>query len=287
MPAFKSAIEIVNLLDKDGKVVGYATGTPEEAAAMSQAVWTSAQGAGAASLLGALKCALTARIQDSRRGAEAKGVLVDGNVFSTDIASQVKYAAALIHCMRNPGFTTSWKTANNGYVTLSAADIEATCSSVLEYIQLCYAWDQSMLAKIDAATTVDELRAMDLDEGRPTGCLPKGTVASPKRPEVVKGECVGSKGRAAVSETSTDTAGQVTATPAGLLSALAPGEIVTVKFSKPFAAAPHVVLWPASSHASTIKFQPYVTATTTDFTLNGTVALNANKEYAWNYIATP
>jgi Domain of unknown function (DUF4376) len=286
----RSAIEVVDLLDKDGRVVGYATGTPEETASMSQAVWTSNSSPGAATALDALKAAMTARIQDARQSAESKGVLIGHDVFATDIASQVKYAAALIHTMRNPGFETSWKTANHGYVALKAADIEATCATVLAYIQLCYAWDQAMLAKVAAAGSVEELRSLDLDEGRPEGCLPYDTQAAKPiparlkgaggRPEVSKGECAGTRGRVSLEDRSTDTAGQVVVNASGLSVT---GEMATVNFAVPYDTAPHVVLQATNANASTLKYQPFVTATTTGFTLNGTTALGTNKEFTWTY----
>lgn len=288
----RSAISVVDLLDKDGLVVGYATGTPEETAVMSRAVWTSSQGTGSATALDALKRAMTERIQDARRAAEAKGVMVNENVFSTDIASQVKYVAALIHTMRNPSFETSWKTVNNGYVTMKASDIEVTCASVLTYIQMCYAWDQSMLASIAAAKTVEELRSLDLDAGRPAGCIPQGAHPGPPLPtrlkgegacpDVSKGDCAGPRGRASLTDTSTDTAGQIVVNASGLIS-VATGVIATVTFAVPYGTAPHVALQPASANASTLKYQPFVTATTTGFTLNGTTALSTNKEFAWTY----
>lgn len=288
----RNAIEIVDLLDKEGRVVGYATGTAEETAVMSKAVWTTQGPSSPATALDALKAAMTTRIQDARRSAESKGVLVGQNVFSTDIESQIKYAAAMIHTMRNPSFEAAWKTVNNGYVTLDAAAIDVTCSTVLAYIQTCYAWDQSMLAKIDAAETVDELRALDLDDARPAGCLPEGVrpttpVARKLKgegacPEASKGDCAGPKGRASLEDTSTDVAGRIIVNSSGLIT-VATGVIVAVQFATPYDTPPHVVLQAASASASTLKFQPFVTSTTTGFTLNGTTALATNKEYAWTY----
>lgn len=167
-------ITIVDLLDKDGRVVGYATGTAQETHKLSQSVWTptATTAKTMCAATDVLKAAMTTRVQDTRRAAESNGVTINGNVFATDIGSQVKMVAALVQTLRDPTFSVIWKTLDNKYITLEAKGLSDACTSMLQYIQTCYSWEQTLLGKIDAAKTVTELQAIDMTADKPKGTLP-------------------------------------------------------------------------------------------------------------------
>lgn len=165
-------ITIVDLLDKDGKIVGYATGTAKETEKLAQSVWTASNtSAKACAATDVLKAAMTTRVQDTRRAAESNGVTINGNIFATDIGSQVKMVAALVQTLRDPTFSVVWKTLDNKYVTLEAKGLSDACTSMLQYIQTCYSWEQTVLSRIEAAKTITDLQAIDMMAGKPQGTL--------------------------------------------------------------------------------------------------------------------
>lgn len=162
-----SEIVVCPLYDTDGNLVSYIAGTESETSRMSAEAWTSTGDPGSA--LGCFKEYAIARMKEARAHAEVDGVMVNGNVFTTDPASQIKYVAILLHVSRNSGYTGVWKTINNGFVTLDATGVQAMCMSVMDYIQACFAWEQESLSKIEDAASIEELRALDLSVGKPAG----------------------------------------------------------------------------------------------------------------------
>lgn len=369
-------LTVVNLLDKNGKVVGFATGTEQETSTLSQSVWTSSSASRTlnTTAIDSLKSAMTLRVQDYRRSAEANGVMINGNLFATDIASQVKYVGALVHSTKNPLFTTSWKTVNNGYVKIDSQGISDTCLSVLAYIQMCYAWEQSMITSIESSTTIQQLQILDITAGKPSGVLPTqnvpvsdpGTVTTGKLivsseatitaltvtgtatvgplnaavtkvttlnstsitntgtlssgatsvaslvsagalngatmtttgitaakkfkgnsgvPTIARGLGSGTTSIVTMTAGSTDTAGQISVTPAGLITPLSGSPIATITFNNVYATAPFVIIHPSSLNSGALQYQPYVTSSTTGFTLSvsNTGNLSSGIAYTWMY----
>jgi len=83
--------------------------------------------------------------------------------------------------------------------------------------------------------------------------------------------------------TGSDAAGQISIITGTLPSVSAVA--VTVTFNAAYGTAPYVVIWPANAAAATLGFLPYVSSTTTTFTINtGSIALGGSTTYLYNYV---
>lgn len=160
-------IVVVPLMGADGSLVRWVAGTELDTSRMAAQVWTSTSEPGTA--ISCFKDYAICLIQHARENAEKDGVLVNGNVFPTDSAAQVKYLGILVYASSNPSYTGVWKTVNNSYVTLDAAGIHELCEAVKIHIQACFAWEQHITDKIELAETVEQLQAIDMNSGKPVG----------------------------------------------------------------------------------------------------------------------
>lgn len=236
----------------------------------------------------ALKDFLTSHTQTLRQQAEEAGVLVDGNVFSTDISSQVKYVGILVYAALNRDYTGSWKTMNTGFVTLDAAGVSIMCACVMAYVQVCFGWEQYVLSQIAAATTVAELQAIDLETGRPAGQLPgyilaglhaaggafgSGIVQGTKfkgtsgAPTIEAGAGAGDTASVSLSAGSSDSAGQISVAASGTIDAATGAVVAAVTFHSAYATAPFVIVTAANAAAGALANAPYVAVSTTGFSL--------------------
>jgi hypothetical protein len=160
-------LRVVPLLDGGGKVAGYAAGTAAETAKLASMRW--APNATPGTAFDALKTRMTQTLQAERLLAEGDGVMVNGDVFSTDAGSQTKYVGIFLFVSQNPAYSGTWKSHNHGFVTLDASGVSAVCYAVMAYIEACFAWERDALALIDAARTVEDLLAIDVRAGKPEG----------------------------------------------------------------------------------------------------------------------
>lgn len=292
-----NGLVVVELMDAQGQVAGYTAGTAAEVEGLAGTVWTSTDEP--ATALDTLKAYMVDCTQTARQTAEEKGVMVDGNVFSTDINSQVKYIGILIYAAMNRDYSGTWKTANNGFVTLDAAGVSVMCACVMAYIQMCFGWEQYILYQISTATTVEQLQAIDLVTGRPDGQLPEYVVAglhaaggafgsgallgtsltvsgvasatkfkgASATPDIAGGPGAGTTAVVSLTSGSTDSAGQVSVVSSGMIDATSGAVIATVTFATEYATAPFVVITGANLAAGSIENMPFVSATETGFDL--------------------
>lgn len=99
---------------------------------------------------------------------ESNGTTYNSYRFATDKDSQIKYLGILVSSMMDPTFTTQFKTMDNEYVTLTNTDVVGLSMQVKSHIQACYDNDASILEQINAATTVEEIDAIDVSVGWPS-----------------------------------------------------------------------------------------------------------------------
>ena len=279
-----AAISVVDLLDKNGKVVGYATGTPQETANMARSVWTTAS-TESVSKADVLRAALVAKVQELRGACETNGVEIDGNVFATDTGSQIKYVGALLHTTLKPDFVATWRTVNNGYVKLDAVGIKQTCTGVLEYIQTCYAWEQALMERLASAQTVAQLQAVDVLADKPFGKLPPAPMTTLSTTSVSKGDPRKGTAECTLSPGSDDSAGEIVMETEGTVSKAKGSVVLTVSFSGERPSKPFVVLQASSATSAALRNQPFVTVTRSGFTLTIASAgsLAPDTSYAWTY----
>lgn len=265
-----------------------------------------------------MKSYIVNRVQTLRQDAEERGVDVNGNVFSTDISSQVKYVGILVYASMDKNYSGTWKTVNNGFVTLDAAGVVVMCVYVMAYLQVCFAWEQYVLAQVDAATTVEQLQAIDLETGRPAGLLPgyvvtglqatigalgagalqgtslavSGTAGAAKfkglsgMPTIAAGPGAGDTASVSLSAGSSDSAGQISVVVSGTTDSDTGAVVASVTFDSEYDTAPFVVLTAANAAAGAIANAPYVSVSTTGFSacISNNSGLTATSSYLFNYV---
>ena len=307
---------VTTLYDAAGAVAGYSV-NPPGSAPVQVTGWTASSGPGTA--FTALQSVLINAVEVSRQNAEFGGVVdQNGNVFSTDTGSQVKYAAILAYVTLNPGYSGTWNTVNNGTVTLNAAGVSILCAIVLTYVQYCFEWQASVHASINAATTVAQLQAVDITTGLPEGALPStwlsGIVASggargsggltatnimssgsvvalkfqgnsSSPPTLVGGTGAGTAGNVGLTTGSSDCAGQINVSAAGTVTGTTATVIATLTFGTAYTTMPFVSLTAANMAAGNLTNLPYIETTTTGFQLSvsNNCALTSGSTFAFNY----
>lgn len=108
----------------------------------------------------------TERLSAKRYAIETGGITVSGATVATDRESQglIDGAARLAAC--EPDETIKFK-AVTGWVTLDAATMDAIAVAVGRHVRQCFAREAELAALIEAATTQQELDAVNIETGWP------------------------------------------------------------------------------------------------------------------------
>lgn len=101
------------------------------------------------------------KIKRSRTEAEEAGFTWDGSTFDSDEVSQRRIGDAVTMAGIVPGFTIDWTLADNTVRTLSAADMVNVGLSLSQHIQAVFQRGRARRAEIEAATTKQEVNAID------------------------------------------------------------------------------------------------------------------------------
>lgn len=106
-----------------------------------------------------LKQIKLAEIADKRWQAETGGITINGVEIATDRESQSLLTAAVLKVKDDPSYTVNWK-AKNGWFVLDAATILAVADAVRSHVQACFDREKELQEQVEAATTVEELEAI-------------------------------------------------------------------------------------------------------------------------------
>ena len=91
--------------------------------------------------------------------------------FDTDIASQQKISGAvlmaLIAAQSQQPFSVDWRLAGNGLVTLNATTMMQVGVLIGQHVAACQDRKNDLDAALDAATTLAEIEAVDVESGWP------------------------------------------------------------------------------------------------------------------------
>lgn len=98
-----------------------------------------------------------------RQTKEGSAVLVGTVAVATDPESQGKINGALTALQNGFLRTVQWK-GDNGWVELDLDAITAVARAVSLHVQRCFTWEKTVIDQIDAATTVDEVNAINFKE---------------------------------------------------------------------------------------------------------------------------
>lgn len=107
-----------------------------------------------------LKARKKADVATARYEAETGGCTVDGVMIATDRGSQALLTAAVVMARLDPEFKTKWKCADGSFKQLDAFQLRAIGDAVIAHVESCFAREGELCEQIDAATTPEELDAI-------------------------------------------------------------------------------------------------------------------------------
>lgn len=104
-----------------------------------------------------------------QRDARVNGTFTwDGSVFDADPISQTRILGAAVSAAGAPQrFPVNWRTNNNAWRALSAADTSAVWDALQTHIQANFSAFATKEAQINALTTVEDLQTYDVTTGWP------------------------------------------------------------------------------------------------------------------------
>ena len=107
-----------------------------------------------------VKTAKLAELADARWQAETGGLtLPDGTEIKTDRESQALLTGASLYALQNATATVEWKGVN-GWVTLSAADIQKIAYLVRNHVQAAFSKERDYAEKVNGCGTVKDVQAV-------------------------------------------------------------------------------------------------------------------------------
>lgn len=102
------------------------------------------------------------------RWEKATGEFTFGGVtLKLDTVTTNNLDAAYIKATRNPAFVAQWSIDDRTFIELDAETIIMLGDAVVDYVQACFANQCRLAGLIAAATTYEELVAIDLNSGWP------------------------------------------------------------------------------------------------------------------------
>ena len=107
-----------------------------------------------------LKTAKYDEIAAARYAAETGGCTIDGVTIATDRGSQALLTAAVVMARLDPEFKTQWKCADGRFKQLDAFQLRTIGDAVIAHVEACFAREGELCEQIDAATTPEELDAI-------------------------------------------------------------------------------------------------------------------------------
>ncbi len=115
---------------------------------------------------------LAAKVKKKRTTHARKPVTHDGYKYDADVEAQQKLTGKLTYAQAagkdtDSTWSVGWKTAGNDFVQLSYDDLAAVVQTVNNQIQAAYNREAELLAQVEQATTIEELKAISVESGWP------------------------------------------------------------------------------------------------------------------------
>jgi hypothetical protein len=114
-----------------------------------------------------LRARKLAELADLRWEKETSGTTFNGMPVATDAVSQTKYIGAVVGAQIDPNAVINWKMADGTFVTLDAQAITAVAMAVRAHVQACFDNEAALKAQVEAASSTEEIAAVDLNTGWP------------------------------------------------------------------------------------------------------------------------
>ena len=108
------------------------------------------------------KTAKLAELADFRWSKEVGGITIDGMVIETTDRSKTLVTGALMMAQANPAATFQFKTTDNQYVQIDAAQMIGVYQAIGAHVQTCFAREQEVAALINALETAQEVIDFDI-----------------------------------------------------------------------------------------------------------------------------
>ena len=106
------------------------------------------------------------QVQDKRKIIQDEGFLVNVNgndiLFDSDLSARVAYSELGMQFMTNPEFATSWKASNGVWVTMDYELYQNVMIAGKTHIESCFMWQANKEIEINAATTIDDVNAIEI-----------------------------------------------------------------------------------------------------------------------------
>lgn len=100
------------------------------------------------------------QLADNRWREETAGYIYNGHEFHSDRESQDRVFQAYTASLSNPNFTATWKT-KTGWLEMTANDFITLYNEFQTFLQGLYQKEKNLQALVEAATTIEELNAIE------------------------------------------------------------------------------------------------------------------------------
>ena len=99
-------------------------------------------------------------LADSRWQEETAGYMYNNHEFNSDRESQDRVFQAYMASLNDPNFTVTWKT-KDGWLEMTASDFITLYNEFQTFLQGLYQKEKNLQALVEAATTIEELNAIE------------------------------------------------------------------------------------------------------------------------------
>ena len=114
-----------------------------------------------------VKESMRANVAALRYDRENGGASFNETNIQTDRQSQSTITSAALAAQMDDTITIRWKTADGIFIELNASQIIEMAQGVRAHVQACFDREAELLDAINAAETVEELEAIDINAGWP------------------------------------------------------------------------------------------------------------------------
>lgn len=110
---------------------------------------------------------LLEELKAKRHEVETRGVSYEGHTFGSDAESRQSVVETLEYALDQDSFSTVWKTSDGFMTDVTAADLKAVRDKIASLRQAAFDNEATLATEINAAATIDELKAVDVTSGWP------------------------------------------------------------------------------------------------------------------------
>ncbi len=114
-----------------------------------------------------LRSYLLQEVKQKREAVETRGVDYNGHTFASDRQSRQSVIETLEYALDQDSFSATWKTSDGFMTGVAAADLKAVRDKIAQLRQAAFDNEATLATEINAAATIQELKAVDITSGWP------------------------------------------------------------------------------------------------------------------------